>query len=73
MEFRIKDIVKHNLMALLRGGNAYSRVGVPVTKSVCPALLPELGSASIFAGMKAISMMRSIPKALEDNTFVNSA
>jgi len=35
--------------------------------------LPELGSASIFAGMKAISMMRSIPKALEDNTFVNSA
>jgi hypothetical protein len=75
MEFTIKDIVKHNLthFSFLRGENAYYTVMVHGTKYVYPVHLPDLNGASIFAEMKAITLMRYIRKALEDKTFVKAA
>jgi hypothetical protein len=75
MDFKIKDIVKHNQthFSFLRGENAYYTVVVNGTKYVYPVHLPDLGGASIFAEMKAITMMRYIRKALEDRTFVKAA
>jgi len=74
MEFKIKDIVKNNLthFSFLRGENAYYTVQVHGTRYVYPVHLPDLGGASIFAEMKAITMMRYIRKALADKTFVKA-
>jgi hypothetical protein len=75
MEFEIKEIVRNNLthFSFLRGENAYYTVVVQGTKYVYPVHLPDLNGASIFAEMKAITMMRYIRKALEDQTFVKAA
>lgn len=75
MEFKIKDIVKNNTthFSFLRGENAYYTVTVHGTKYVYPVNLKDLNGASIFAEMKAITMMRYIRKALADNTFVRSS
>ena len=75
MDFKIKDIVKHNTthFSFLRGENAYYTVLVHGTKYVYPVNLNGLGGASIFAEMKAITMMRYIRKALEDKTFVKAS
>lgn len=72
MEFKIKDIVKnnHTHFSFLRGENAYYTVVVDGVKYVYPVNLADLGGASIFAEMKAITMMRYIRKALADGTFV---
>jgi hypothetical protein len=72
MEFKIKDIVKNNMthFSFLRGGNAYYTVPVGGDKYVYPVNLADLGGASIFAEMKAITMMRYIRQALADGTFV---
>jgi len=74
MEFKIKDIVKNNSthFSFLRGENAYYTVVVHGTKYVYPVNLHDLNGASIFAAMKAITMMRYIRKALEDKTFVKA-
>jgi hypothetical protein len=74
MEFSLKDIVKNNLthFSFLRGENAYYTVVVHGTKFVYPVNLKDLCGASIFAEMKAITMMRYIRKALADNTFVKA-
>jgi len=75
MEFKIKEIVKDNKthFSFLRGENAYYTVTVHGTKYVYPVHLPDLNGASIFAEMKAITLMRYIRKALEDKTFVKAA
>jgi hypothetical protein len=75
MEFNIKDIVKNNLthFSFLRCENAYYTVTVNGTKYVYPVHLKDLAGASIFAEMKAITMMRYIRKALEDGTFVRAS
>ncbi|HKF21923.1 MAG TPA: hypothetical protein VKE93_10155 [Candidatus Angelobacter sp.] len=72
MELSIKEIVKNNLthFSFLRGENAYYTVVVHGTKFVYPVSLKDLDGASIFAEMKAITLMRYIRKALEDKTFV---
>jgi hypothetical protein len=74
VELNIKDIVKNNLthFSFLRGENAYYTVVVNRTKYVYPVNLKDLCGASIFAEMKAITMMRYIRKALEDKTFVKA-
>ncbi len=66
MEFNIKDIVKHNLthFSFLRGDSAYYTVVVHGTRYAYPVNLSDLDGASIFAEMKAITMMRYIRKAL---------
>src|SRR5215472_4246494 len=58
--------------SFLRGEHAYYTVVVHGTKYVYPVNLKDLGGASIFAEMKAITMMRYIRKALEDKTFVKA-
>ena len=75
MEFKIKDIVKNNTthFSFLRGENAYYTVTVHGTKYVYLVNLKDLNGASIFAEMKAITMMRYIRKALADNTFVRAS
>jgi hypothetical protein len=74
MEFGIKEIVKNNLthFSFLRGENAYYTIVVHGTKFVYPVNLEDLNGASIFAEMKAITMMRYIRKALADKTFVKA-
>lgn len=74
MELNIKDIVKnnHTHFSFLRGENAYYTVVVKGTKFVYPVNLKDLAGASIFAEMKAITMMRYIRKAIEDGTFVRA-
>ncbi len=74
MEFHITDIVKKNFThcLFLRGENAYYTLVVHGTRYVYPVNLGDLGGASIFAEMKAITMMRYIRKALEDKTFVKA-
>jgi hypothetical protein len=42
------------------------------TRYVYPVHLPDLNGASIFAEMKAITMMRYIRKALDDKAFVKA-
>lgn len=72
MEFKIKDIVKNNMtqFSFLRGENAYYTVAVDGVKYFYPVSLADLGGASIFAEMKAITLMRCVRKALADGTFV---
>lgn len=72
MDFNIKDIVKNNVthFSFLRGENAYYTVVVDREKYAYPVSLADLGGASIFAEMKAITMMRYIRKALAEGTFV---
>jgi len=48
-------------------------VTVHGTKFMFPVSLEDIGGASLFAEMKAITLMRYIRKALDDKTFVKSA
>jgi hypothetical protein len=68
----IKGIVKGNLAAFsfLRAGYAYYNVTVDGTVYEFPVSLEDIGGASLFAEMKAITLMRYIRKAREDQTFV---
>ena len=47
-------------------------VTVNGTKWMFPVSLDDIGGASLFAEMKAITLMRYIRKALEDKTFVKA-
>jgi hypothetical protein len=68
MEFKIKNNITH--FSFLRGEHAYYTVAVEGANYICPANLADLGGASIFAEMKAITMMHYIRKALADGSFV---
>jgi hypothetical protein len=70
----IKDIVKHNtaVFSFLRAGYAYYNVTVDGVVYEFPVSLEDIGTASLFAEMKAITLMRYIRKALEDQTFVRT-
>ncbi|MFZ0278301.1 MAG: hypothetical protein WA254_22920 [Candidatus Sulfotelmatobacter sp.] len=75
MEFKIKDIVKGNkaYFSFYRTGNMFYTVTVQGTKWTFPVSLEDIAGASLFAQMKAITLMRYIRKALEDKTFVKAA
>lgn len=75
MELKIKDIVKHNKAHFLfyRSGNMFYTVTVNGTKWMFPVGLEDIGGASLFVEMKAITLMRYIRKAVEDKTFVKAA
>jgi hypothetical protein len=75
MQFAIKDIVKGNKahFSLYRSGNMFYTVTVNGTKWMFPVSLEDIGGASLFAEMKAITLMRYIRKAPEDKTFVKAA
>jgi hypothetical protein len=68
----ITEIVKNNIakFSYYRQGFAYYEVTVNEIKYIFPVSLEDLGTASIFAEMKAITLMRYIRKALEDGSFV---
>ena len=48
-------------------------VTVNGTKWMFPVSIEDISGASLFAEMKAITLMRYIRKALEDKTFVKAA
>jgi hypothetical protein len=75
MQFTIKDIVKGNKahFSFYRSGNMFYTVTVDGTKWMFPVSLEDIGGASLFAEMKAITLMRYIRRALEDKTFVKAA
>jgi len=70
----IKDNVKNNVarFSFYRTGNAFYEVDVEGTKYKFPVSLDDLGTATLLAEHKAITLMRYIRKALEDRTFVKA-
>jgi hypothetical protein len=68
----VKGIVKNNaaVFSFLRAGYAYYVVTVDGVHYEFLVSLEDIGGASLFARMKAITLMRYIRKALEDGTFV---
>jgi len=75
MEPKIKDIVKGNMahFSFYRSGNMFYTVTAHGVKWMFPVSLEDIGGASLFSEMKAITLMRYIRKALEDKTFVKGA
>jgi hypothetical protein len=72
---KITDIVRNNKPAhfsFYRAGHIYYNVEVGGQIYVFPIALQDVGNASLFATMKAITLMRWIRKALADGTFVKS-
>lgn len=67
----IKTVVKNNLatFSFLRAGNAFYNVVVDGVTYMFPVSLEDIGGASLFATMKAITLMRYIRKAIEQETF----
>jgi len=74
MEFKIKDIVKGTTahFSFYRAGNMFYTVHAYEKKWMFSVTLEDIGGASLFAEMKAITLMRYIRKALEDKTFVKA-
>jgi hypothetical protein len=72
--FKIKDVVKNNVarFSFYRAGHAFYEVEVEGTKYKFPVNLEDLGTATLLAEHKAITLMRYIRKALEDKTFVKA-
>lgn len=74
MEIRMNltEIVKNNIARFnyYRQGFAYYEVIVKGHKYIFPVSLGDLAGASIFAEMKAITLMRYIRQAIEDGSFV---
>ena len=70
----IKEIVKDNVarFSFYRAGNAFYEVQVQGAKYKFPVSLEDLGTATLLAEHKAITLMRYIRKALEDKTFVRA-
>jgi hypothetical protein len=75
MEFKIKDIVKGNMaqFCFYRAGNMFYTVNAYDKRWMFPVSLEDIGGASLFAEMKAITLMRYIRKALKEKTFVKAA
>jgi hypothetical protein len=55
-----------------RAGYAFYEVNVGGMKYRFPVSLEDLGTATLLAEHKAITLMRYIRKALEDKTFVRA-
>ncbi len=70
----IKKIVKGNMarFSFYRAGYAFYEVKVDGVKYKFPVSLEDLGTATLLAEHKAITLMRYIRKALEDKTFVRA-
>jgi hypothetical protein len=70
----IKDIVKGRVarFSFYRAGNAFYEVDVDGIRYKFPVSLEDLGTATLLAEHKAITLMRYIRKALEDKTFVKA-
>ena len=70
----IKEIVKDNVarFSFYRAGNAFYEVEVDGTKYKFPVSLHDLGTATLLAEHKAITLMRYIRKALDERTFVKA-
>jgi hypothetical protein len=70
----IKEIVKDNVArcSFYRAGNAFYEIEVEGTRYKFPVSLEDLGTATLLAEHKAITLMRYIRKALEDKTFVRA-
>ncbi len=70
----IKSIVKNNTarFSFYRAGNMYYEVTVDGEAFRFPVSLEDLGTATLLAEHKAITLMRYIRKALEDQTFVRA-
>ena len=72
---KITDIVRHDNPAhfsFYRAGHVYYTVEVDGQTYGFPIALEDVGNASLFATMKAITLMRWIRRALADGTFVKS-
>ena len=67
----IKKIVKGNTarFSLYRAGYAFYEIEVDGVKYKFPVNLEDLGTATLLAEHKAITLMRYIRRALEDGTF----
>ena len=70
----IKNIVKNNTatFSFYRAGYMYYEVAVGGQLYRFPVSLEDLGTATLLAGHKAITLMRYIRKALEDHTFLKA-
>jgi hypothetical protein len=70
----IKHIVKNNTarFSFYRAGYMYFEVAVDGQLSRFPVSLEDLGTATLFAEHKPITLMRYIRKALQDHTFVKA-
>jgi hypothetical protein len=74
-ELKITDIVRNDNPAhfsFYRAGHLYNTVEVDGQMYVFPIELGDVGNASLFATMKAITLMRWIRKSLAEGTFVRS-
>jgi hypothetical protein len=62
---KIKDIVKNNVapFSFYRAGNAFYEVQVDGARYKFPVRLEDLGTATLLAEHKAITLMRYIRKA----------
>src|SRR5947199_9788972 len=71
---KIRDIVKDNVarFSFYRAGHAFYEVEVDGTKYKFPVSLEDLGTATLLAEHKAITLMRYIRKARYDKTFVKA-
>ena len=74
VQVNIKEIVKGRMarFSFYRAGNAFYEVDVDGTRYKFPVSLEDLGTATLLAAHKAITLMRYIRKALEDKTFVKA-
>ena len=70
----IKNIVKNNTarFSFYRAGYCYYDVIVDGFSYSFPVSVEDLGQATITAEMKAITLMRYIRKALENQTFIKT-
>ncbi|HLB87652.1 MAG: hypothetical protein AUH86_22905 [Acidobacteria bacterium 13_1_40CM_4_58_4] len=70
----IKRIVKNNTarFSFYRAGYMYFEVAVDGQLYRFPVSLEDLGTATLLAEHKAITLMRYIRKALQDHTFVKA-
>jgi hypothetical protein len=70
----IKNIVKNNVAksSFYRAGYMYYEVAIDGQLYRFPVSLEDLGTATLLAEHKAITLMRYFRKALEDHTFVKA-
>jgi hypothetical protein len=70
----LKKIVQNNIakFSFYRQGTMYYNVTVEDVDYVFPVSLEDIGSATLSAEFKAITLMRYIRKALADGTFVKA-
>lgn len=59
-------------LLVYRAGNASNEVDVDGTRYKFPVSLEDLGTATLLAEHKAITLMRYIRKALDGKTFVKA-